>query len=135
MSVSLEEEVEALSRLGLEALREVWRARYGAPPRLRSAELLRLMLAWRLQAEVQGGLCREARRQLARKGRVRSEGLELGPGSTLRREWQGKTIEVHVEADGFRWDGAHYRSLSAVATAIAGARWNGPRFFGLRSGQ
>ena len=44
----------------------------------------------------------------------------------------GEIVEVVVEADGFRWDDRTYPSLSAVATAIAGSRWNGPRFFGLR---
>ena len=46
--------------------------------------------------------------------------------------WQGGLIEVEVAADGFYWNGRRYRSLSAVATAIAGVKWNGPRFFGLR---
>ena len=126
-------EVEALERLDLEGLRSLWRHRYGVPPRLRSVELLRLSLAWRLQAEAFGGLDRETHRQLRRRGPVHAEGLELGAGAKLRREWRGRVVEVEVQADGFRWDGRIYASLSAVATAIAGTRWNGPRFFGLRS--
>lgn len=125
-------EVEALARLDLDGLRALWRERYGQPPPLRSVELLRLSLAWRLQAEALGGLDGETRRQLGRRGPVRIEGLELGIGAKLRREWQGRLVEVVVEADGFRWDGRTYASLSAAATAIAGSRWNGPRFFGLR---
>jgi len=125
-------EVEALERLDLDGLRALWRERYGVPPRLRSVELLRLSLAWRVQAEALGGLDGETRRQLGRRGPVRMEGLELGIGAKLRREWQGRVVEVVVEADGFRWDGRTYLSLSAAATAIAGTRWNGPRFFGLR---
>ena len=126
------QQVEALERLDLDALRAFWRDRYGPPPRLRSVELLRLMLAWRLQAEAVGGLDGETRRQLGRRGPVRMEGLELGVGARLRREWRGRAVEVVVEADGFRWDGRTYRSLSAAASAIAGSRWNGPLFFGLR---
>lgn len=125
-------EVEALERLDLQALRALWRERYGAPPRLRSVELLRLSLGWRLQAEALGGLDREARRQLSRRGPIQAEGRHLGVGARLRREWKGKLVEVEVEADGFRWQGRLYPSLSAAATAIAGSRWNGPRFFGLR---
>ena len=121
-----------LEGLGLEGLREVWRERYGPPPKLRSVELLRLKLAWRLQAEALGGLDRDTRRKLQRRGPVQAEGLELGIGTILRRDWQGRMIEVIVEADGFRWNGKLFASLSAVATAIAGTRWNGPRFFGLR---
>ena len=125
-------EVAALKRLDLEALRALWRERYGPPPRLRSVELMRLMLSWRLQAEVFGGLDGETRRQLGRRGPVRMEGLELGVGAKLRREWRGRVVEVVVDADGFRWEGRTFPSLSAAATAIAGTRWNGPRFFGLR---
>lgn len=125
-------EVEALERLDLEGLRAVWRERFGAPPRLRSVELLRLSLAWRIQAEVLGGLDRDTRRQLHRRGPIKAEGLELGVGARLRREWQGRVVEVVVEADGFRFEDKTFPSLSAAATAIAGSRWNGPRFFGLR---
>ncbi len=125
-------EVEDLASLSLEGLRAAWRARYGRPPPLRSFELLRLMLAWRLQAEALGALDRETRRQLKRRGTLEVEGLALGVGARLRKEWQGRIVEVEVEASGFRWQGRHYPSLSAAATAIAGTRWNGPRFFGLR---
>ena len=94
------------------------------------------MLAWRLQAEALGGLDRESRRQLKRRGTLQAEGLALGVGTRLRREWQGRLVEVEIEASGFRWQGTLYPSLSAAASAITGTRWNGPRFFGLRqSGQ
>ena len=128
----LEKEVETLERLDLDGLRAAWRGRYGPPPLLRSPELLRLMLAWRMQTVALGGLDPEMRRLLRRRGAVQAEGLELGVGATLTRKWQGQTVEVIVEQDGFRWEGRIYPSLSAAATAIAGTRWNGPRFFGLR---
>ena len=132
VAVEVAREVEALGRLDLDGLRALWRERYGPPPRLRSVELLRLMLAWRIQAEALGGLDGETRRQLGRRGPVRMEGLQFGAGAKLRREWRGRVVEVVVEADGFRWEGRTFPSLSAAATAIAGSRWNGPRFFGLR---
>jgi len=93
------------------------------------------MLAWRLQAEAFGGLEQSTIAQLNRTGPVRAEGLELGVGAILRRQWKGRTVEVVVEENGFRWDGKIFVSLSAVATAIAGSRWNGPRFFGLRQSE
>lgn len=129
----LEARIAALDALDLEGLRVAWRAAYGPPPALRSPELLRLCLAWRLQARALGGLDAETRRALSRTGPVRAEGLDLGIGARLRRDWQGRTVEVVVEEGGFRWEGKTYASLSAVATAIAGTRWNGPRFFGLRN--
>ena len=124
--------IGALDHADLDGLRAIWRQRYGAPPKLRSVELLRLSLAWRLQADCLGGLDGETRRQLRRSGPVQAEGLALGVGARLRREWKGTLVEVTVEEDGFRWKGQLYPSLSAAATAIAGSRWNGPRFFGLR---
>lgn len=124
--------VQALDILDLNELREIWRNNFGSPPKLRSVELLRLLLAWRLQAVETGGLDRDTRRKLQQRGRLRAEGLDLGNGARLRREWQGKIVEVVVTEDGFNWGDKTYRSLSAAATAIAGTRWNGPRFFGLR---
>lgn len=132
MSADVDHLVAELAARDLEGLRDMWRQRYGAAPSLRSVPLLRRLLAWRLQAEAYGGLDPSTTRALARKGRLRAEGLDLGIGACLTREWQGRIYQVIVEAGGFRCDGTVYPSLSAAATAIAGSRWNGPRFFGLR---
>lgn len=131
--MSVEVDVRSLQALTLHELRREWEVRYGAPPPIRSADMLRLALAWRLQAQVHGGLSRTARDALSRTGRVVAEGQELGAGATLRRIWNGQEHVVHVVEGGFTWSGRTFRSLSAVATEIAGARWNGPRFFGLRA--
>jgi Protein of unknown function (DUF2924) len=132
VSGEVEATVEAIGQLDLEGLRSEWARSFGAPPPLRSVAILRMLIAWRIQAHALGGLDADTRRALARTGRIKAEGLELGIGTRLTRNWQGRTHEVVVEAEGFRWQGASYRSLSAVASAIAGSRWNGPRFFGLR---
>jgi hypothetical protein len=58
--------------------------------------------------------------------------VELKAGTILSREWNGITHRAIVVDDGFLWDGTRYDSLSAIAFAITGTRWNGPRFFGLR---
>ena len=71
-------EVAQLETLDLEALRALWRQLTGGRLRLRSPELLRLLLAWRLQAAVHGGLDAETRRRLRLRGRVQPEGRELG---------------------------------------------------------
>src|SRR5258706_8483069 len=57
---------------------------------------------------------------------------ELSPGTVLVREWDRRSQRVMVMANGFAWSGQTYDSLSKVAFAITGTRWNGPRFFGLR---
>ena len=128
-----EAEINALAGLDLPALRAIWENRIGQPPKLRSRELLRHLLAWHLQVEAFGDLDRETRRRLAARGPVETEGRHLGIGAILRRDWQGRRIEVVVESDGFRWDGRLFPSLSSVARAVTGTRWNGPRFFGLRA--
>lgn len=130
--VSLEEEVGALARFDLFEMRALWEERFGPAPRFQSVELFRLMLAWRIQAAVLGGLDPAIRKALRRSGPVVAEGQELGNGATIRRQWQGEEVVVQVRDDGFAWNGKTFRSLSAVATAITGSRWNGPKFFGLR---
>jgi hypothetical protein len=129
----LEAEIASLEQMDLFELREKWRERFGAPPKIRSKEMVRLCLAWRIQAVALGGLDKETRAALARTGRVVAEGQDLGIGATLRRTWNGEEQVVTVIDKGFEWNGATFKSLSAAATAIAGTRWNGPRFFGLRS--
>jgi hypothetical protein len=131
-ALSVEDEVRQLAHLDLHDLRTHWTKRFGPAPKLRSVELLRLMLAWRIQAKAFGGLDASTRQGLARKGSAAPEGQSHGHGAVFRRIWQGRSIEAIVEADGFRFEGQRYRSLSAVAHAATGTRWNGPRFFGLR---
>lgn len=123
------EEVRALNALGLQSLREIWRARYGAPPPLRSPDLLRRILAWRVQAEAFGGLDSETQRAL--KSNTQPRGLAAG--TRLVREWRGVRHEVEVADSGYIYEGERWTSLSEIARAITGTRWNGPRFFGLRS--
>lgn len=128
----VQETISSITSIDLDALRALWRERYGSPPALRSLPILRMLLAWRIQADVHRGLDKETRRTLARTGPTEPEGVHLGIGARLTRNWKGRTIEVVVEEQGFGWEGKLYPSLSAAATAIAGSRWNGPRFFGLR---
>jgi hypothetical protein len=124
--------IDSIECMNLDELRSLWGRRYGPPPPLRSVPIMRMVLAWRIQSEALGELDASTRRMLARSGAPDPEGKHLGIGARLTRHWQGRQIEVVVEERGFRWDDRLFPSLSAVATAIAGSRWNGPRFFGLR---
>lgn len=132
MIADLQAELAELDCLNLHQLREKWRERFGAPPTFRSTEMLRLLLAWRIQAVVLGGLDKDTRDAVTRTGRIVAEGQDLGVGATLWRSWNGEDHVVTVVDRGFEWRGRTFKSLSAVATNIAGTRWNGPRFFGLR---
>lgn len=131
-SCGIDIDCATLGTFGLEALRRLWRERYGDPPAIRSPEILALMLAWRIQAGREGGLETDLRRALRRP--VSAPGPStLTPGTRLTREWQGVAHEVVVEEGSrFRHLGRLYKSLSEVARTITGSRWNGPRFFGLR---
>ena len=124
--------VAQIEDMDLEALRALWQKHYGAPPRIQSLPIMRMMMAWRIQAQELGGLDKETKRALTNSGAPLAEGKHLGVGARLTRIWKGREVEIVVEEHGFRWEDDLYPSLSAAATAIAGSRWNGPRFFGLR---
>jgi hypothetical protein len=138
--IDVEAEIAALPDLDLGALQAKWRELYGVPsPKKIRRDFLRRAIAHGLQERAYGGLGAALRRRLARL----AEGLEqdrsdsapavrrLRPGTRLMREWKGETHVVEVSASGFRWRGQVYRSLSSVASTITGARWSGPRFFGI----
>jgi hypothetical protein len=133
-----------LATLDLHGLRVRWRKlfRKEAPAHLTRALLLRI-LAYRIQANAFGDLDRETARFLDRIARQRRAGDKspvlpvaetrtLKAGAQLVREHDGVLHRVTVVEGGYAWSGTTYRSLSEVARAITGTRWNGPRFFGLR---
>lgn len=129
----LRREIDSLNGLDLERLRDEWRRRYGAAPKARSPELVRLALAYRIQAEAFGGLSMRARRKL-RSASTAGHDDRLGTGTRIIKTWRGCTYQIDRMEGGFIWDGQRYASLSAVAKAITGVARNGPKFFGLREG-
>ncbi|MBM6577650.1 DUF2924 domain-containing protein [Microvirga sp. SRT01] len=131
---AVEAEIAALEVLSSAVLRERWSALTGSPvPRI-SPKLLRLALAWELQARSFGGLSRATTRTLDQLGRGETLTAPARPGMRLVREWQGRVHVVTVGEDQVvRWEERPYRSLSEVARAITGTRWSGPAFFGLKT--
>jgi hypothetical protein len=131
-----EAEIAQLRSLALDALRRHWRVIFGrTPPADLSKDLLGRMIAYRLQERAFGGLDRESLRfldSLARHGG--SPRRQLKPGTVLVRDYQGQRHTVTVTPDGFDWQGTTYPSLSAIARAITGTAWSGPRFFALARG-
>ncbi|WP_394693534.1 DUF2924 domain-containing protein [Hyphobacterium sp.] len=105
------------------------------PPRKMSREMMVRILAWEMQAAIFGGLNAATRKRLERiasGASLRTPAPAVTPGARLVREWNGETHVVDAGEDGhFVWKETRYASLSAVARAITGARWSGPRFFGL----
>jgi hypothetical protein len=149
----VEREIAALDGLDRMALQQRWRElhKVDLPTKLRSG-FLRRAIAYRLQEIVYGGLKPETVRALRRianelrtkrssaavgssassqSPRAASAPPTLSPGTRLLREWNGRMEAVEVTRDGFVWRDKSYRTLSAVAVAITGTKWSGPKFFGL----
>ena len=143
---SVEGEIAHLRGLDLKGLRSRWQSVFQRPPPDHlPRHLLFAIIAYRVQADRLGDLDHETRQVLDRSdsketGATMSARLvsfdqkrtELTPGTVLIREWDRHSQRVMVMADGFAWNGQTYDSLSKVAFAITGTKWNGPRFFGLR---
>ena len=140
---TIDVEIARLRDLDVGALRARWHTVFGRRPSPHlPRHLLFRVLAYRLQADRFGDLDTESRRLLDGAGSPEDAGkrsvdpnrltTDVRPGTMLAREWNGRMQRVAVLADGFAWNGKTYPSLSKIAQAITGTRWNGPRFFGLR---
>lgn len=160
MAVNIGKEAAAMKRMTVTELRRKYAEVFGEDTRSRHKDYLVRRIAWRLQANAEGGLSERARQragELARNADVRltppkksappvsgptavsalhvSQDNRLPmPGAVITREYKGRTIEVYVLPKGFEYEGEIYRSLSAVAQAVTGTHWNGYHFFGLRKG-
>jgi hypothetical protein len=139
---AVEAELDRLALMPIVQLRVRYReALRGDPPKAFGPDLLRRSIAHRIQEKAYGGLSRSAQRlldQMMKAYAAKPNGKillprRIKPGSVLARDWKGKSHRVMVLADGFAYDGDTYTNLSEIAVLITGTRWNGPRFFGLRS--
>jgi hypothetical protein len=152
-------EIESLRRASMANLRKKYQEVFREETRCYHREHLFRRIAWRMQALAEGDLSARARwraQQIAQDGDLRINGprdfLSIGgerihttagrngrepdrrlplPGTLLTRKWNGRTVLVEVLAKGFRYENRQYSSLSAIAVAITGTRWNGLAFFGL----
>ena len=125
-------------------LKAQWRDLFDSEPPPFNRRYLESRLAYRIQELAYGGLKPETIRRLEqlgeeldggdrKKSRIRADQGRLITGTRLIREWQGVEQVVSVTAKGFDWQGRPYKSLSAIARAITGTRWNGWVFFGLKN--
>jgi hypothetical protein len=140
MTDSVLARVAALKTTPTPQLRALWKDLNGSEAPLYNRRFLENRLAYRLQELAYGGLRPETvlrldalADELDGKRPKRSGKDRPIAGTRLIREWQGIEHCVTVLADGFEYQGRPYKSLSAIARAIAGTRWNGPLFFGLRN--
>jgi hypothetical protein len=150
MTPKVAQQVEALRDMTVEELREQYAVVFGEATRSSHKDFLRKRIAWRLQANEEGGLSDRAlhrAEELANDADLRllapAARTVVGrltpkhdrrlpmPGTVLQREYHGQTVTVTVLDAGFEYAGQVYRSLTAVAKAITGSHWNGLLFFGL----
>jgi hypothetical protein len=133
----------ALKTVPTADLKQQWRELFGKAPPAFNRAFLQSRLAYRVQELAYGGLKPETVARWEALGekldggnvvlrRLRADDRPIA-GTRLLREYQGVEHVVTVLQDGFEYEGRPYRSLSAIARAITGTRWNGWTFFGLRA--
>ncbi|MGF6861003.1 hypothetical protein ABIE69_001573 [Rhodobacteraceae bacterium MBR-64] len=133
----------ALKTSSTSDLKQQWRELFDSEPPPFNRRYLESRLAYRIQELTYGGLKPETVKRLEalgeqldggdrKKSRIRAD-LKPIVGTRLIREWQGIEHLVTVTSGGFDWQGRPYKSLSAIARAITGTRWNGWVFFGLKN--
>ena len=133
----------ALKTTSTPVLKQQWRELFDSEPPPFNRRYLESRLAYRIQELAYGGLKPETVKRLEalgehldggdrKKSRIRADQMPI-VGTRLIREWQGVEHVVTVTTDGFDWQGRPYKSLSAIARAITGTRWNGWVFFGLKN--
>jgi hypothetical protein len=143
-AIDIAQALVRLSEVTIFELRGEWRRLHRMPPPTRlSRDLLIRAITYKLQERASGGLSMATARKLeqgaagppSRGATKLAPPISLRPGTRLVRERRGVTHTVLIQADGIEWRGERYRSLSVVARKITGARWSGPRFFGLKRQQ
>jgi hypothetical protein len=159
VNTSIVSQIQALQRMTVGQLRVEWERLHGEPTRSRNRTYLWRRLAWRIQELQFGGLSEASKLHLLNSAPTTFERSQVpagllpahggisasprhsprrdprlpAPGSTIVRKYKGDDIRVLVLDNGFEWSSRHFDSLSEVALAITGSKWNGWLFFGLTS--
>ena len=156
----LHDEIAHLATLTVRDLERRHEMLFGRKPETNHRQFLFRKIAWRIQAEREGGLS-ESTKQLAaaisqeaplRTRMITNAAKRLAgmvpdqtatttlapghdsrlpmPGGVIVKQFKGETLFVKVTADGFEFRDRRYTSLSAIAFDITGTKWNGFVFFG-----
>jgi len=135
---AIKKQLPALADAPMDELKTLWQSHFRNPPPKYQRDYMVRHLAYRIQANVYGGLPKTALNKLQRLAAEGQEKLQERyvpiPGTRLMREYNGERIYVLVQEDGFEFRGRHYKSLSAISSELAGHRVSGPKFFGLVRG-
>ncbi|MEM7006689.1 MAG: DUF2924 domain-containing protein [Pseudomonadota bacterium] len=131
-TIKLAQTIDEIDQLDRAGCLDLWRRTFErSPPKHLSRPFMKRVLIWRVQTQVLGGAPKATERRLKQIASGKSVQTPVKPGSQLVREWNGRTYRVEVVEGGYMMDGKPWRSLSAIARHITGARWSGPRFFGV----
>ncbi len=158
MGLNIDKEVAQMHRMTVGELQQKFAEVHGEEPRSRNKQWMIKRIAWRMQANAEGGLSERALRramELANDADLRltaprnskvAEDLQTAAvpvvpvdsrlpiaGTLITRKYKGETLQVKVLQDGFEFAGERYKSLSAVAKRVTGTHWNGYHFFNLNS--
>lgn len=161
MSLNITREVAHMKRMSTGELKAHYESVCGESPRSHNRDWLVKKIAWRLQANQEGGLPERVRqRALAMADdadlRKRPPGefikqIDLAkeqtcliaddgrdqrlppPGTMLSRTYKGQKLTVLVRQNNFEFNGETFNTLSAVANAITGSHVNGFTFFKLNN--
>lgn len=159
-ALDIDQEVACLQGMTVTELRNRFAEVFGESTNSKNRIWLIRRIAWRLQANVYGGLSERAlqrARELAATSSIRQTAprsrkpVPVGPtvirkvafsgdarlplpGAEITKQYKGKTILVRVLPKGFEFGGQIYKSLSAVAKEITGTHCNGYHFFRLGKG-
>ena len=129
----LDDQLAELETMDKGDLKDRWAKLTGRPVPKVSEKLLRLALAYELQAKAHGGLSRKTKQRLEQAAAAKTQTKDIRPGMRLAREHGGKVHGVTIgDAGEILWNEREWRSLSELARAITGTRWSGPAFFGLK---
>ena len=158
MDSAMWKQIDELQRAPIAQIRARYREVFGEEPRSKHRQHVFRQLAWRLQALSEGGLSEAARQRAleianasdvrmlpargflaetsaaaapSRANHCRLDRRIPAPGAILKRDYEGRTIQVKVLVDGFEHEGQCYGSPSAIASEVTGTRWNGLAFFRL----
>ena len=132
-TLKLEHAIATIFQLERGGCLDRWRETFKRPPQKHlPLQFMKCVLIWDLQNRMLGGLSAKAERRLKQIAAGQSVPATAKPGSHLVREWNGRTYQVEVVDGGYVLDGKIWWSLSAIARHITGARWPGPRFFGVQ---
>ena len=134
-------QLAALKTAPIGELKATWRKLFDTEPPPYNRRFLEHRLGYRIQELAYGGLKAETVERLdaladeldgklSRRRRIENRPIS---GTRLIREWKGVEHQVTVRDEGFEYQGRPYKSLSAIARAITGTRWNGHVFFGLKN--